>query len=141
MKYSRLFMLLFMSFSVSLPAHAGLVVIVSATSPVEHLSRDDVINIFMGRYRKLPDGSMAYPLDVNDESPERREFYKKLLDKSIAEINAYWSRLMFSGRTTPPKSLPAQDVLDTVARAPGTVGYVDRGKVRSSVKVVYELPD
>lgn len=125
------------------PAQAELLVIVNANVKVEKLSREDVINIFMGRYRKLSDGSSVQPLDIKGESLERHSFYKKLLDKSPAEINAYWARLVFSGRTTPPVALDTQrDVLDKVAHDPATIGYIEKGNGLSpQVKVVYSLPE
>lgn len=124
------------------PACAELVVIVAAESSVTHLSREEVINIFMGRYRKLPDGRLAQPLDIGGEAPERRDFYKKLLDKSLAEINAYWARLIFSGRTTPPRAVNSQDeVLERVARDSSAIGYVERISLNSRVRVVYVLPE
>jgi ABC-type phosphate transport system substrate-binding protein len=131
--------------ALSLPtlACAGdLVVIVSADSGVEKLSREEVVNIFMGRYRKLPNGAVAIPLDVEGESAERADFYQKLLGKSLAEVNAYWARLVFSGRTTAPVAVATQrEVLDRVVRDPNAIGYVERRNLNKNVKVVYELKD
>lgn len=126
----------------ALPARAELVVIVNAGSGVDALSREEVINIFMGRYRKLPDGVLAQPLDVDGETPERRAFYKKLIDKSLADINAYWARLIFSGRTLPPRALKNQaEVLDRVASDPAAIGYIERVNLNNRVRVVYVLPE
>lgn len=126
----------------AMPVHAELVVIVNTGVKVDKLSRDEVVNIFMGRYRKLSDGSSAQPLDIRDESLERQNFYKKLLDKSLAEINAYWARLIFSGRTTPPVVMDTQhDIIDKVSHDLGAIGYVERGNLSSKVKIVYSLPE
>lgn len=126
----------------TVPARADLVVIVNAGSGVEHLSREQVVNIFMGRYRRLPDGTAAQPLDIGGESAEFRDFYRKLLDKGPADINAYWARLVFSGRTVPPQAVPSQlEVLGRVASEPGAVGYVERKNLNNRVKAVYALPE
>ena len=125
-----------------LPLQAEQVVIVNAGLTVERLTHEEVVNIFMGRYRKLPDGSALQPLDMKGDTPERRGFYKKLLDKSLAEIDAYWARLIFSGRTLPPAALDADDeILQRVARDPSAVGYVDSSKLNNRVKAVYTLPE
>ena len=117
-----------------------LVVIVNADSGVEKLSRDEVINIFMGRYRKLPNGATAMPLDIDGESDERREFYRQLIGKSLPEVNAYWARLVFSGKTAAPADLATQrQVLERVARDPNAIGYVERKNLNRNVKVVYAL--
>ncbi|MEW6563290.1 MAG: hypothetical protein AB1400_08695 [Pseudomonadota bacterium] len=123
-------------------AAAETVVIVNAHSRVDELTREQVVNIFMGRYRKLPDGTIAAPLDSSTDSPERRDFYQKLLNKSLAEINAYWARLTFSGRTQPPEVLDTpQAVAAEVGRSAHAVGYIDRRYLTHQVKVVYVLPE
>lgn len=112
----------------ALPARADVVVVTSARSSIEKLSRDEVINIFMGRYRRAPDGSAVHPLDLDAESPVRRAFYHRLLDKSLEEINVYWMRLVFAGRMVPPAETLGQDeMLEKLAGDPQAIGYVDRG--------------
>lgn len=109
------------------PAAADVVLIANARNGVDHLTRDEAVNIFMGRYRKFPDGSIAAPLDLEAESPVRRTFYRLLLDKSLEEVNSYWVRLLFSGGTQPPAEIRGQDeVIERVAADPHAIGYVDR---------------
>lgn len=123
------------------PTHADLVVIVQADSEITQLEHSEVINIFMGRYKRLPNGLQAQPLDIEGESAERREFYHKLVDKTLPEINAYWARLMFSGRTMPPHGLKNQlEVVEKVASDPAAIGYVERKNLTPRVKEVYALP-
>jgi ABC-type phosphate transport system substrate-binding protein len=134
----------------AMPARADMVVVANAHSSFGQLTRNEVINIYMGRYRRLPDGSAAVPFDLAAGSPERKAFYRRLLDKSLEEINAYWARLVFSGRTTPPQELTGPDeLLARVAADPHAIGYLDRQQLsrleRSGggreVKVVFPLPD
>jgi hypothetical protein len=119
---------------------AQLAVVVSARSDVEKLGREEVINIFLGRFRQLPSGAMAHPIDLPASLPERAAFYRLLVDKELPEINAYWARLVFSGRTAPPRQArDNEDMLDLVATLPGAVGYIARGRVDNRVRVVLEL--
>jgi ABC-type phosphate transport system substrate-binding protein len=126
----------------ALPARAELVVVVCADSSIEHLSRQELINIYMGRYRKLQNKALAIPLDIAGESPERRDFYRRLLDKTLPEINAYWARLVFSGKTTAPAEVNSQrEVLERVANDPNAIGYMEKNNLNARVKVVYEFED
>lgn len=103
-------------FGLSLNVCADPVVVVNARSGIERLSSDDVTNIFLGRYRKLPGGGTALPIDQPESSAIRAEFYRKLVNKDLNEINAYWSRLIFSGKTSPPRqSETAAEVLAWLA--------------------------
>ena len=117
-----------------------LVVIVHPQSGVNTLSTDDAVNIFMGRYRKLPSGIVAFPIDIGDGSAERRRFYEALVQKNLADIDAYWARLMFSGQTSPPLRVPdSSTAVQLVAGNRAAIAYVDPRHIDNRVKVVMEL--
>ncbi len=125
-----------------LPAHAEMVVVMSANSPVSTLSRNDVVNIYMGRYRQLPDGSPAIPLDAPPDSEEHRAFYRALVDRSPEEIKAYWARLVFAGRTRPP--VPTSGIAamrSEVAHHPNMLGYMERKDVGPQLRIVFALKE
>jgi ABC-type phosphate transport system substrate-binding protein len=135
-------MLLFLAaLLVSAAAGADPVVVVNARSEVEQLSQDEVINIFLGRYRKLPNGVTAMPVDQPEGSALRAEFYRRLVNKDLNEINAYWSRLVFSGKTAPPRrAANAAEVVSLLSGHAGGIAYVERGQVDSRLRIVLEFP-
>lgn len=119
---------------------AKLVVVVNAASGVDALTREQVINIFLGRFRQLPTGMAALPVDQPAEQPLRADFYRQLVNKSPAEIRAYWARLVFSGKTAPPQGAKTQDeVLQWLAERPGAIGYLRADQLTPQLKVVFEL--
>ena len=122
------------------PATAeSLVVVVNPASGVEALTRNEVINIFLGRFRQLPSGIAAQPIDL-PASSAKAQFYRSLVNKEPAEINAYWARLVFSGRTSPPRQTEHLDEVIAALRAhPGGIAYMERGRVSSREKIVFEL--
>ncbi len=81
-------------------AIADLVLIAHLNAPVNSISRDEAINIYMGRLRRFPTGESVQPVD----GPDKAQFYRLLVNKELADINAYWARLVFSGRTSPPRT-------------------------------------
>lgn len=123
-------------------AQAELVVIANPKSGVERLTRDDVVNIYLGRYRRLASGIAAEPLDQTTDAESRAQFYRKLVGKSQTEINAYWARLVFSGKTQPPLVVNSvDDAYQMVIARPGALAYVERSRVDKRVLIVYELGD
>ena len=139
----RVLLRLILVFVVLMPLVAGaesIVVVVNPGSGVETLSRNDVINIFLGSFRQLPSGIPALPVDLPQGHPARAEFYRLLVGKNPAEINTYWSRLIFSGKTRPP--IQAQRVEDAMSMVQGSVGaitYLERSKVSGRLRIVFEL--
>jgi hypothetical protein len=122
------------------PACAELVVVVSPQVSIDHMSREEVVNIFLGRFRQIGGGVSAMPVDLPPLRPEKTLFYQKLLNKNLAEINAYRARLVFSGRTQPLRqALNDEDMLSFVATTQGAIGYIERAKADARVKIVYVL--
>lgn len=121
-------------------AAEDVVVIVNQKIGVNKMSRDEVINVFLGRSRQLASGVTALPLDLPGSSAERAQFYQLLTGKSINEINAYWARLIFSGRASPPTQVRNQEeAVQMVIDNRSAVAYVARNKVSSSAIIVFEL--
>lgn len=119
---------------------ADLVVVVNVRSGVALMSRNEVINIFFGRYRQFFNGVEAQPVDLVDSNPDRARFYAALVGKDLSDVNAYWSRQVFSGRMQPPPRVAGTDeVIKWVSSNPGGIGFVDLSKADARVRVVYEL--
>ena len=109
----------------ALPARADVYVVVPASSSVQKISQKELVDLYMGRSRAFPDGTFALPFDLPRDNPGRAAFYQALTGMDLAQINSYWSRLMFSGQTLPPQPLPGEAaMLDLVRRNPSAVGYL-----------------
>jgi hypothetical protein len=120
---------------------AELVVVVNSQSGVEELTRAQVVNIFLGHTRELPNGSTAYPVDLPFSQPEKTLFYRQLVNKDLDQIAAYWSRLVFAGNTQPPwQAGSVQEALQYIASHKGAVAYMDRRYTDARVKVVFGFP-
>ena len=86
----------------ALPARADVFVVVPTSSSVHAMSQKELVDLYMGRTRAFPDGTFALPFDLPRDHPGRAAFYQALTGMDLAQINSYWSRLMFSGQTLPP---------------------------------------
>lgn len=118
-------------------ARAELVVVVHPANPADSLSRREVVDLFMGRTQYFADGSLVLRLDQPPQSQERQDFYRGLVNKSVAEVNAYWAKLLFSGRASPPQVVDNNKaVLAAVRDNKNAIGYMDSAAVDDSVKVV-----
>lgn len=119
------------------PAVADVVVVVSADSGVESLSRAQLTDIYLGRANRFPNGEPAEPIEQRENSPARQEFYGKYLNQSLAQIKAHWSRLIFTGRGQPPPTVADDSaVADLVAGNPNAIGYVDADFMDDRLRVV-----
>jgi len=96
-----------------------------------------VSRIFTGKAKSFADGNKVIPVNQSSGSAVAEEFNKKALNKSSSQLKAYWSKLVFTGKGTPPKEVGSDaEVISLVAANPNIIGYVSKSAVDGSVKVV-----
>lgn len=122
----------------SLTATAEVKVIVNSSVRVT-VTMQDIEDIFLGKQTTLPGGIKVAPVDQAEDI--RNEFYKKIAKKDPAQLKAYWSRLIFTGKGMPPKELASDaEVIRYVANNPGAIGYVSGNAQLRGVNVVLTAP-
>jgi ABC-type phosphate transport system substrate-binding protein len=125
----------------ALAAAGEIVVIVNPKNATASVTADQVEQIFLGKTASLPGGGSANPVDQTEGSPLRDDFYQKAAGKTSAQVKAIWSRLVFSGKGTPPKALGSSaDVKKLVASDTNAIGYIEKSEADATVKVVLTLP-
>ena len=128
--------ILVLSFA-AMPAIADVVAVVSVRSPIDVLSASQVVDIFLGKARNFPDGTPAVPIDQAENSTARDEFYLRV-GKSAAQIKAYWSKIIFTGRGQPPPTVSNDiEMKKRIVNNPAAIGYIDRSLVDGTVKVLF----
>ncbi len=119
----------------ALPASAEIVVIVNKDNPASRMFSEQASQFFLGK------SAMFTPVDQAEGSKIRADFYQKVADKDPAQVKAIWSKLVFTGKATPPKEYKSNaEVKKAVADDPKAIGYIDKSAVDDSVKVILTLP-
>ncbi len=119
------------------PLQAGVVVIVNAENTVNDFNQRQLVDLYMGRDLYFPNGQMALRLDQSPDSKVRKNFYANLVGKTIAQVNAYWARLLFTGRASPPQVIRnSKDVLKAIRNNSNAVGYIDEKDLEDGVRVI-----
>lgn len=104
------------------------------------LDEATISKIFLGREKSFADGQSVVPLALADAAPASTAFNDAVLKKSASQLKAYWSKLVFTGKGTPPKEISSdEEMLKLVATNPSVIGYVDASKVDASVKVALKF--
>ncbi len=118
---------------------ADVVAVVSSNSAIATLNKAQVTDIFLGKVSRFPNGAQAVPIDQEEGSPARDEFYTAYAGKSAAQMKSHWAKIMFTGRGQPPKTASNSVKVKTIIAAnPQAIGYIERSAVDGSVKVVAE---
>ena len=124
-----------------LSAMAQFVVVVSAKNPVAALSKNQVVDIFLGKSTRFPNGEQAIPLDQPEGSPVRDEFYASVAGKSAAQMKAHWSKIIFTCRGQPPKEAANDsETKKLLANNPNAISYIDKSDLDNSVKTLKISP-
>lgn len=118
-------------------ALAEVVVVVSAKSPVVFMTPNQLADIFLGKTDELPNGAPILPVDRGDNSKDKEEFYRHYMNRSTAQIRAYWAKQIFTGKGEPPKEIAdLEQFKKYIAANPSSISYLEREKVDGNLKIV-----
>lgn len=120
---------------------ADIVVVTHPDNSIDKLDKKSLIDIYMGRAKTFGNSVLAHPIDQNQESAMRAVFYQEITGKRLAQVNAYWARLKFTGRHQPPLDDFESDdqILSYVEITPGAIAYIDSANLNDKVKVVHTI--
>jgi len=130
-------LLLVGTFAFSSVTQAGVAVVVSLDNGSSSMSKEEVARLFLKKSKKFRSGVKAEPLDQDDNNATREKFYKKVVNKESSQLTSYWSRMIFTGKGTPPRKVGNdEDIINTVSNNVNAIGYIDAASVDSRVKVL-----
>lgn len=119
------------------------IVVIGNKNNTLSLNSVQVEDIFMGRNRALSNGSIAIPLE---QMGLRAAFYKKLLNSSVEQVDAYWQTIELTNQLFSKNSITVQlspkilsddaEVLDAVSANKNNIGYIDKSNLNNSVRVL-----
>ncbi len=140
-KYISLAALLWAMSLLSASALAEVAVVVNPASGVSSLTPGEVKKLFLGKKKSLPGGIKAEVVEQQPGSAARDAFNAAILKKNDKQLKAYWSKMIFSGKGSPPKQMADDaEVKAFVASTKGAIGYLSSNAVDDSVSVVLSVP-
>ncbi len=122
-------------------AQAELAIIAHPDNPEPALTMKQLKLIYLAKTKTFPQGGAVRYADQREGSPARAEFLPKVLKKKEKQLRTYWSKMIFTGRGTPPEVVGGDaEVKQWVTQHPDALGYIDAGQVDDSIKVLLLIP-
>jgi len=100
-------------------------------------SKKIIKKIFLGKSKNFDNGKVILLLSPKTGSSASNEFNKAILKKTASQINAYWSKMIFTGKGTPPQEIESvSEIISAIAENKDAIAFIDAGSVTDAVKVV-----
>jgi len=116
---------------------AGIAVIVSPDNASSPMNKKEVARLFLKKNKTFRTGMKAEPLDQSNDDATRNSFYKNVVNKNPSQLSSYWSKMIFTGRATPPIMVGNdENVINFVLNNINAIGYIDTRSVDKRVKVL-----
>lgn len=113
------------------------VIIVHPSNALTEISVDDVKKIYLGKKKFFPGGGKVVPGDQPKGTESRKFFYGGIIGRSESKLKSYWSRLIFTGKGSPPKVVGFDRIVkEWVANKPKAMGYIMRSEADDTVKIL-----
>jgi ABC-type phosphate transport system substrate-binding protein len=114
---------------------AEIVVVVNPKNPASRMFSEQAAQFFLGK------STLFTPIEFTEGSAVRAAFYTKVLGKDSTQVKAVWTKLVFTGKGTPPREYAtAAEVKKAVANDVSAIAYLEKSQVDDSVKVILTVP-
>ena len=120
-------------------SYAEIAIIVNKASTLTAAEASDIERVYLGKSKNIG-GTEVTPINQEKKAGLSEAFNKVVLNKTSNQVKAYWSKLVFTGKGTPPQELSNDaEVLNAVKNDVNTIGYIDASVVDDSVKVILKF--
>lgn len=121
-------------------AAADIVIIGHPDIKAENIDTDNIRNLYLGERTSLPSGLHAEPINHVKGSPDREQFFSSVLSMNEKTHNRHWKRMQATRTTYQPIEVSSpEELLESIANTPGSIGYIDESLVDDSVKVLMKV--
>ncbi len=120
------------------PVNPNVVVVTHVDSPLPGLSKPELRSLFLGKRQEVY-GIAFKPVDLEQWQGAKQAFYDQVVDKNASQLNAYWARKLFTGRSKPPHQVnDVRALYYYLRRNKQAVGYMLLDDVDPKrVKIIY----
>ncbi len=127
---------LFLAGRAVLVAEDSILVITHPDVKQDKISGDLIKDVFLGKQAKWANGQKIEPLTLSSGAAHET-FLGKFVKKSSQQFSQFWKRAVFTGEGIPPKSVGSEeDMVKTVAKTPGALGYISASTPHEGVLVI-----
>lgn len=112
-------------------------IIANPDVPVSSVSQSALRAMFAMKLLQWPDGRPVRVFVLPDDNPLHRTFCKEKLDLYPYQLRQTWDRLVYSGTGQAPTEVDSEaDMLSSVARTPGALGYIRKSRLSDAVHIL-----
>ena len=117
-------------------------VLANRNNPLSQVRLDDIRDFYLGRRLVINDREYALVYDRGEESRIREKFFNRIAGMPIRQVDAYWARLVFSGRMLPLSKVESnKELLERIGSQKNAIGYTDVKPQHPEIKVVLVISD
>lgn len=102
----KIFILL-ISLTFSWSSFGKVYVVANLDAPVANLSIKELRDLYLGRTKSFPNGQYVKVIDRQGNEELRKKFFHTVCNMSPRKVDAFWAKLVFSGRMLPLEKLEA----------------------------------
>lgn len=120
----------------------NIAIIINKSSKLEKINLKKLKKLYLKKVRKI-NGIKIIPID---NISIRESFYKLVVKRDLRRVNAYWAKMVFSGKKQPPiafenderviTSINDKDTINKVIATKNSIGYVLESSLNESIRLL-----
>ncbi len=117
-------------------SYSQVAVIAHTDVAVDSISKSQLLDFYSGDIRKWENDLALIVFDLKPKEGVRDVFFQ-FIGKSSSRMKSIWLKKMLLGEGDPPSVIDNEkSMLETIAKTPGSIGFINNGLVNKTVKVL-----
>jgi len=112
-------------------------IVVNESVDLSEISHQQIKSIYLGQQTHWSNGHLIKLFKLPSTHKTHNVFVKNTLGLYPYQFNRRWQKLVFSGFALKPSvAIGEQELLDSIAKTPGAIGYVENKIIMEGVRYV-----
>lgn len=126
-----------LTLTLSFGSFSKVYVVANSEAPIANLSKKELRDLYLGRSKSFPNGEYAKVIDRQGNEELRTKFFKTVCNMSPRKVDAFWAKLVFSGRMHPLEKMEADsEVLSSLNDNKYALAFVSSAPAHANLKII-----
>ncbi len=104
--------------------YADIVIVTNSSVDTQSMTKQQLKSVFLGQRIKW-DNNQRIKVAILKKTDLHKKFVRSFTQKSPSQFHAWWKRMLFTGKGSPPIRFDSEEkLIEYIAKTKGAIGYI-----------------
>ncbi len=116
--------------------YADIVIVANSLNDTQSMTKQQLRSIFLGQRIKWDD-NQRIKVAIQHKTDLHKKFVRSFTQKNLSQFEAWWKRMIFTGKGLPPKGFESEEkLIEYIVKTEGAIGYISSQSKTDNLKTI-----